>query len=181
LENSAYFIQENFRRVTERPLERLSEIGLKEGMIFLDVGCTLGFYSFCAASIVGEKGLVYALDMNPNLIEYVKNKAERKRMKNIKTFVANAQETGLPPESVDMVFLHLVLHDIEDKPVAIREFNRILKRSGRLVIDEEDVMPLDMVRKLAEDSGFTFSECLRKTIQIFEKTEKQYQQTRNTQ
>jgi ubiquinone/menaquinone biosynthesis C-methylase UbiE len=165
---------ENFRRVTERPLERLSEMGLKEGMTFLDVGCTLGFYSFYAASIVGEKGLVYALDINPNLIKYVKNKAGRKRIKNIRTFVANAQETGLPPKSVDMVFLHLVLHDIEDKPAAIREFDRILKKSGRLVIDEESAMPLGMVRKLAEDSGFTFCECLRKTIQIFEKTEKQY-------
>lgn len=87
---------EKFRKVSERPLERLSEIGLKEGMAFLDVGCTLGFYSFYASSIVKETGVVYALDIDPCFIEYVKSKAEKRGIKNIKTIVANAQGTGLP-------------------------------------------------------------------------------------
>jgi len=160
---------ENFRKVSEHPLERLNEIGLKDGMTFLDIGCTLGFYSFHASSVVGENGQVYALDINPEFIEYLKDKAERKGVKNIKTIVADARETGLPSESVDIVFLHLVLHDVDDKPAAIKEFNRILKKNGRLVIDEENVMSLHLVRKLAEDSGLKFIECLRKTIQIFEK------------
>jgi len=160
---------EKFRKFSEHPQERLTEIGLNEGMTFLDVGCSLGFYSFYASSIVGEKGLVYALDINPEFIEYVKNKVKRKEIENIKTIVANAQETGLPPRSVDIVFLHLVLHDVKDKPVAIREFNRVLKGNGKLVIDEENVMPLDLIRKLAEDSSFRLSKCSRKSIQIFEK------------
>lgn len=160
---------ERLRKFSEHPQEMLAEIGLKEGMTFLDVGCSLGFYSFYASFIVGKKGLVYALDVNPEFIEYVKNKAKRKEIENIKTIVANAQKTGLTPESVDIVFLHLVLHDIEDKPAAIREFKRVLKNNGKLVIDEENVIPLDLIRKLAEDSGFRLSKRLRKTIQIFEK------------
>jgi ubiquinone/menaquinone biosynthesis C-methylase UbiE len=83
--------------------------------------------------------------------------------------VANAQETGLPSESVDVVFLHLVLHDIEDKSAAIKEFKRVLKSHGKLVIDEENVMPHDLIRRLAEDSGFILSKHSRKTTQIFEK------------
>lgn len=160
---------EKFRKVSEHPLEGLTEIGLKEGMIFLDVGCTLGFYSFYASSIVGEKGLVYALDINQDLISYVTNRARRREIRNIRTILANAQETGLPPESFDMVFLHLVLHDIENKHVAIKEFSRILKVSGKLVIDEENVMHPYLVKKLTEGSGFTFSKRLRRTIQIFDK------------
>lgn len=160
---------ENFRKFSEHPLERLNEIGLKEKMTFLDIGCSLGFYSFYASSIVGEKGLVYALDMSPDFVEYVKNKADKKEIKNIKTIVSDAQKTGLPSESVDMVFLHLVLHDIQDKPAVMREFNRILKKNGRLVVDEENLMPLDSIRELAEDSAFIFVKCVRKTIQVFEK------------
>ena len=160
---------ERFRKFSGHPQERLAEIGLKEGMTFLDIGCALGFYSFYASSIIGKMGFVYALDVNPEFIEYVKNKAKRKEIKNIKTMVANAQETGLTPESVDIVFLHLVLHDIEDQTAAIREFNRVLKSHRKLVIDEENVMPLDLIRRLAEDSGFRLSKRLRKTIQIFEK------------
>lgn len=160
---------EKFRRFSEHPHDRLAEIGLDEEMTFLDVGCSLGFYSFYASSIVREKGLVYALDVNPEFIEHVENKARRKEIENIKPIVANAQKTGLPPRSVDIVFLHLVLHDIEDKPATIKEFKRVLKNHGKLVIDEENVMPLDLIRRLAEDSGFRLSKCLRKTIQIFEK------------
>ena len=162
---------ENFRKVTEHPLERLTEIGLKEGMTFLDIGCALGFYSFYASSIVGERGLVYALDVNPNFIEHIKNRAVKKGIKIIRTVIANAQQTSLPPKSVDIVFLHLVLHAIKDKPAAIREFDRILKPNGRLVIDEENVMPLSSIRKMVEESNFRFSNCLRKTVQIFEKME----------
>jgi len=162
---------EKFRKFSEHPLERLIEIGLKEGMTFLDVGCTLGFYSFYASSIVGERGLVYALDINPDFTAYIENKARRKGIKNIQTIVANAQETSLLSESIDMVFLHLVLHNIEDKHAAIQEFNRILKADGKLVIDEENVLPLELIRKLAKDSGFMFSKRSRKNMQIFEKKE----------
>lgn len=161
---------EKFRKLSEKPEERLHEIGLQKRMTFLDVGCTLGFYSFPAASIVGKKGLVYALDLDPDFTEYVSRKAKNKEIEHLKTIVASARDTGLSPESVDIVFLHLVFHDIEDKPKAIREFNRILKSTGRLVIDEENVMPLDTVQKLVEEAGFRFSQTLRKTIQIFEKT-----------
>lgn len=114
---------EKFRKFFERPRERLAEIGLGEGMVLVDVGCTLGFYSFPAASIVGGKGFVYALDIDPEVIKYVANKAEKKEISNIKPVMASANETGLPESSVDIVFLHLVLHNIEDKSAAIREFN----------------------------------------------------------
>ena len=160
---------ENFRRSSEHPLERLTEIGLEEGMAFLDVGCSLGFYSFCAASIVGEKGLVYALDINSDFVDYISNKAEKKGIRHIKTIMAKAEETSLPQGSIDFVFLHLVLHDIKDKPKAIKEFSPILKKRGKLVIDEENVMPLNLIRELVEDSGFRFSKHLRKTIQVFER------------
>jgi ubiquinone/menaquinone biosynthesis C-methylase UbiE len=158
-----------FRKFSEHPLERLAEIGLKEGMTFLDVGCALGFYSFYASYIVGKKGFIYALDVNPKFVECVENKAKRRKIENVKTIAANALKTGLPSGSIDIVFLHLVLHDIEDKSTAIKEFNRVLKSHGKLVIDEENVMPLDVIRKLAEDSGFILSKRLRKTSQVFEK------------
>jgi len=164
---------EPFRKLAERPVERLIEIGLKEGMTFLDVGCSLGFYSFYASSIVGEKGQVHALDENSEFVDYFRNKAQRKGIQNVNALVANAQETGLPSESVDVVFLHLVLHDVKDKLTAMKEFDRILKKNGKLVIDEENVMPLDHIKEMAENSGFRLTKCQRKTMQIFEKAEKQ--------
>jgi len=67
-----------------------------DGKIFLDVECALGFYSFPASSIVREKGLVYALDMNPALIGYLTNKARKQGIQNIKPITANVEKTDLP-------------------------------------------------------------------------------------
>jgi ubiquinone/menaquinone biosynthesis C-methylase UbiE len=160
---------DRFRKFSEHPSDRLREIGLTEGMTFLDVGCTLGFYSFVASSIVGEKGRVYALDINPALIDYVANRTRKEGIKNIKPIVTNAENTRLLQESVDMVFLHLVLHDIKNKHEALQEFYRVLKKGGKLVIDEETTIPLDEIKKLVEDNGFTFLNRLRKTVQVFRK------------
>jgi ubiquinone/menaquinone biosynthesis C-methylase UbiE len=162
-------IIDKLRTISENPHKKLQEIGVKEGMVFLDVGCTLGFYSFPASQLVGENGLVYALDINSQFLQRIENKARKTGRSNIKTIKADACETGLPNASVDTVFLHLVLHDIKDKEAAIKDFYRISKKQGRLVIDEENIMPLEDIKKLAEDAGFTFSKHLYKTIQTFQK------------
>ena len=162
---------DKFRKFTEHPLERLEEIGLKEGMTFLDVGCSLGFYSFPAASLVGDSGTVYALDIKESLVKHVQEKIARLRIKNMKPIVANAERTGLAERSVDIVFVHLVLHDIDDQQAALEEFHRVLRPRGKLAVDEEHAMLPDLVRELAESSGFKLSEMLRNTIQVFEKTE----------
>jgi ubiquinone/menaquinone biosynthesis C-methylase UbiE len=162
---------DKFRKLTEHPLKRLEEIGLKEGMTFLDVGCSLGFYSFPAASLVGDSGTVYALDIKEGLIKHVQENIARLKIKNMKPIVANAERTGLAERSVDIVFVHLVLHDIDDQQAAVEEFYRVLRPPGKLVVDEEHAMLPELVRVLVESSGFRLLETLRNTIQVFEKIE----------
>jgi ubiquinone/menaquinone biosynthesis C-methylase UbiE len=157
------------RWIFENPRGRLQEIGIREGIRFLDVGCNLGFYSFPASLLVGGTGLVYALDIDPDCLNWIASKAKRIHRSNIRTINADAQRTGLPDENVEIVFVHLVLHDIKDKPAAIKEFYRILKPGNKLVIDEENVMSTEEVRDLAEGGGFEFTGYLHKTIQVFKK------------
>lgn len=162
---------ENSRTSSEQPLQRLEEIGLAEGMTLLDVGCGIGFYSFCASAIVREKGLVHALDRNQKFITHLTEKAKKQNVRNINAVVADAHETGLTSESVDVVFVNQVLHCLEDKPRAVEEFNRVLKRNGKLVVDEKDLIPQGIIRELAEHAGFKFAKSTRETVQVFEKVE----------
>jgi len=164
---------ENSRASREQPLQRLKEIGLAEGMTLLDIGCGIGFYSFYASTIVREKGLIHALDRNQQFIAYLTKKAKRQNIGNIHAVFADAHETGLPSESVDVVFINQVLHCLEDKPRAVKEFNRVLKKNGKLAVDEKDLIPLSTVRELAEQAGFKFTKSLRETVQVFEKVEMQ--------
>jgi ubiquinone/menaquinone biosynthesis C-methylase UbiE len=94
---------------------------------------------------------------------------EKKESKTSNPIVTNAENTRLLQESVDIVFLHLVLYDIKNKHEALKKFYRVLKKGGKLVIDEETTIPLDEIKKLVEDNGFTFLNRLRKTVQVFRK------------
>jgi len=60
------------RKKWQDPDAILSEIGLEPGMIFTDLGCGEGFFALPAARIVGEAGRVYALDINAEAIEHLK-------------------------------------------------------------------------------------------------------------
>jgi len=160
---------DTFREYSERPLERLRDIGLREGMAFLDVGCGLGFYSFAASQIVGDNGVVYALDIDSEYLQHVCEKARRFGMTNIRSRNADATATGLPHACVDIVFVHLVLHDIEDKPAAMMEFSRVLKPGGTLAIDEEGATPVEDIKALAERCRFAPPRMLPRTMLVFKK------------
>lgn len=105
--------------------------GVKSGDVFLDFGCGLGFSTLPAAEIVGEQGVIYALDIHSLAIDTVRRKAEKKGLGNIKT-ILSGQETGISGESVDIAFLLNVLPMIKDRSGVVKEIYRVLKPSGSL-------------------------------------------------
>ncbi|MHA2013434.1 MAG: class I SAM-dependent methyltransferase, partial [Candidatus Helarchaeota archaeon] len=110
-------------------------LNIKKGSIILDYGCGPGSFSIAAAQLVGNTGKVYALDILPIAIEYVKKKAERKKLTNIETIISNC-DTGLNDGSVDIIFLFDILHDLKDPNKIITELFRILKVNGILSISD---------------------------------------------
>ncbi len=115
-------------------LRKWQEIDLvQEGQTFLDYGCGTGCFAIPAAKIVGAAGKVYALDCFPRQLEVVTRKSRRKALANIETILSDG-ETGLPDESVDVVWMCDVLHEIPEKRAVLVELRRVLKNSGVLAI-----------------------------------------------
>lgn len=117
-----------------------SELKLKEGQIFLDMGCGAGDYAIQAAEILGDSGVVYALDMWKEFISHLEEEADSNGLKNIKGIVGDITDK-LPIEdsSVDVCFIATVLHSIDFAKAQKNLFNeirRVLKPSGRLAIIE---------------------------------------------
>jgi len=77
--------------------------GAKKGDVILDYGCGIGFNTIPAAEIVGEEGMVYALDIQPLAIKSVQKQIRKKGLKNIKTILSDLN-TRLPDKSVDIVY-----------------------------------------------------------------------------
>jgi ubiquinone/menaquinone biosynthesis C-methylase UbiE len=102
-------------------------------MVFMDIGCGDGFFTIPAAQLVGEKGMVYAVDIDVAAVEKLKDKAAEKGLKNITAKVGAAEETVFCTECADIVFYSRVLHDFRDPAKVLRNAKRMLKPAGRLV------------------------------------------------
>lgn len=116
------------------------KLELKCGEVFLDMGCGAGDYTIHAAKILGNSGVVYALDLWEELIRNLLEEADNNKLKNIKAIVTDITDK-LPIEdnSVDICFIATVLHSIDLGNIKENLFNevyRVLKPRGRLAIIE---------------------------------------------
>jgi len=141
------------------PYRILDEAGLKEAQRVLEIGCGPGFFTLAAAKIVGEKGKVFALDVNPVAIEDVQRKIEARGLKNVETLLCDAGKTGLPDESVDVAFLFGVIHDIDGLDTVVREMHRVLKGEGVLVMQKPSQWSeKKLLQPMTENSLFLLKE-----------------------
>ena len=145
------------RSLFKKPERVLREMGLQKGQTVLDYGCGIGSFSITAAKLVGDDGVVYALDNQPLAIKAVEKKIKKKRISNVKT-ILSARETGLPDESVDVVLLYDVFQMISDKEKLLEELHRVLKSGGILFATAEHLDPKDFMNIFARGNLFTLVE-----------------------
>jgi ubiquinone/menaquinone biosynthesis C-methylase UbiE len=117
-----------------------SVLALKEGDSFLDIGCGPGDFAVHAAGIVGESGVVYALDRQEDMIDTLKYKADSRGLKNIRAIVADVSTT-LPVEDdcIEVCLLATVLHALgpaADRDRLFEEMRRVLRPDGRVAVVE---------------------------------------------
>jgi ubiquinone/menaquinone biosynthesis C-methylase UbiE len=115
------------------PKLNLESIGLRAGMVFMDIGCGYGFFTIPAAQIVGEQGKVYAVDVSASAINTLKHEAAEKGLKNVTAKVGAAEETVFCEACADIVFYSIVLHDFRDPAKVLQNAGQMLKPTGTLV------------------------------------------------
>jgi ubiquinone/menaquinone biosynthesis C-methylase UbiE len=115
------------------PEINLESLGLRAGMVFMDIGCGSGFFTIPAAQIVGEQGKVYAVDTDASAINRLKREAAEKGLKNVTATVGAAEETVFCVACADIVFYSIVLHDFRDPAKVLQNAKRMIKPDGKLV------------------------------------------------
>ena len=142
--------------IFRNPYKLLKAAGLKQGQKVLEVGCGPGFFTIPAAKIVGNEGVVYAVDVHPLAIERVKEKIEKEGIKNIKPILANASDTGLPDRSIDLAFLFGLQYVAGGLGNVIAEIYRILKPGGVLSFEKTRGSEKKLIEEV-ERGGFIYS------------------------
>jgi ubiquinone/menaquinone biosynthesis C-methylase UbiE len=131
--HGSFSLEEKVRLSWYNPRAILKEIGLHEGMVFMDIGCADGYFSILASEMVGKKGKVFALDVDSQGIARLSQKAKERNLLNIETRVGRAEDVVLCNHCADVVFYSMVLHDFVDPMQVLRNAKKMLKNSGILV------------------------------------------------
>jgi ubiquinone/menaquinone biosynthesis C-methylase UbiE len=146
-------------------IKRVMEIlGIAPGKSVADIGAGSGWFTVRAARRVGEGGMVYAVDINPEAIRYVDERARKEKLQNIKTILGKGDNPLLPPASVDAVLLLKTYHEVA-QPVALLQNLRKALRAGARVgfIDrngngEDHGVGRDVVIREAKEAGYQLKE-----------------------
>ena len=154
--------------LVRNPYKPLKAAGLDEGQKVIEVGCGPGFLTIPAARIVGDEGLVYAVDAHPLAIERVKEKIKREGIKNLKPLLANASDTGISDGSIDLAFLFGLRYVSGGLANVLRELHRVLKSGGTLSFEKTRGSEEDLIRDV-ELVGFAYSGKQGRTF-LFRKT-----------
>lgn len=151
------------------PAKNIEQFSLGKGSYVADFGTGSGFYAFAAAEVVGNTGKVYAIDVQRDLLNKIKNEAENRHLKNIEVIWADLEHLGgtkLRDNSMDAIIVANLFFQLENKDNACVEIKRILKNNGRvLFVDwsssfnnmgphKDQIFSKDAAEKLFEKHGF---------------------------
>ena len=146
----------------------LEDVGIEAGQIVLDFGCGSGTYTVPAARIVGDKGKVYALDKDSEVLDKLTQRAQSVGLDNIERMDTHGElKIGLADGSVDVVLLFDVLHSYyfprpEDRRKLLDEVHRICKADALVLVYPEHME--STVREEMEKASFRLKSEFQGTI-----------------
>lgn len=119
-------------------LRMLRDAGVGSGMKVLDVGSGAGDVAFAAAQIAGPEGSVVGVDVNPDILEVARGRAEQAGHTNIQFIAGDARTLDLSPD-FDAVVGRLVLMYLADPAVALKQFVAHLRPGGIVAFQEAEL------------------------------------------
>ena len=131
--NYIHSLEEPRRVEWQKPDEVIAKLGLKPGEAVADLGAGSGYFTMLLSKAVGPQGKVYAIDILPEMLDYIRQRAQMGKVKNIELVQALPHDPKLPPASVDMIFICDTLHHISNRDTYYPLLTKALRRGGRLV------------------------------------------------
>ena len=123
------------REQWQKPDQIMDALGIADGSIVADLGAGGGWFTTRLARRVGPNGLVYAEDIQPQMIEAIGARIQRENLLNVRTVLGIAQDPRLP-RGIDAVVIVDAYHEMEDPVTLLKNVERSLKPQGRIgVVD----------------------------------------------
>jgi SAM-dependent methyltransferase len=139
-------------------------LGITPGKTVADIGAGSGWFTVRAARRVGEGGVVYAVDINPEAIRYIGERAQKEQLHNVKTILGKPDDPLLPAGAVDSVLLLKTYHEVAEPVALLRKLRASLRAGARIgIIDrngngEDHGVGRDVVLHEAAQAGYRLLE-----------------------
>jgi ubiquinone/menaquinone biosynthesis C-methylase UbiE len=153
-----FVLNSRLRRRYRAPAATLRRIGLRPGMRALELGPGVGLFTAEAARLLGDGGLLLALDLQMGMLRPLSRLAREAGLANTALGAAEAGWLPLPDASIDLAFLFAVLPMLPDKRRALAELRRVLRPGGILAVGEDlvepEYVPAWLIRRWCRRAGF---------------------------
>ena len=156
------------REAWQRPELIMDALGIGDGSVVADLGAGGGWFTVRLAKRVGPNGVVFAEDIQPQMIEAIQRRVQREGLRNVTTVLGAADHPSLPQDQLDAALMVETFYEVEDRHSLLTNVRAALKPAGRLGIVEyrtdgggpgpppEQRLPPTQVIRSVETAGFRF-------------------------
>lgn len=143
----------NKREREEGATRMRAALALKPGMVVCDMGSGNGYHTLPIAREVAPNGRVFAVDIQPEMLEMLKERAAAQEIANIECIVGEVHDPRLPENSCDLILLVDVYHEFSHPEEMLASIRRALKPEGHLVLvefrAEDESVPIKPEHKMS--------------------------------
>lgn len=129
------------REVWQKPERIMDSLGIADGAKVADVGAGGGWFTVRLARRVGPNGIVYAQDVQPQMLEAIERRVAKENLRNVRYVRGTPTDPMLPADSLDSVLIVETFHEIQsgNPRLFLENVRRALKEGGRVgVVDYKE-------------------------------------------
>jgi SAM-dependent methyltransferase len=153
----AEWLLRDTREDEEHVKELLGCLGVEAGDVVCDFGSGVGVHALPLAGLVGETGKVIAVDIQPQMLRMLEERAAEAGISGIETVSNGPASTGLAPDSVDLILLVDVYHELSHPEPVLAGLRRSLKAGGRVALvefrGEDPAVPIKPEHKMTREQA----------------------------
>ena len=134
--HGAAWLERADREDEQRPAEVIRAMGLKDGDVVADLGCGTGWFARRLARVVAPRGKVYAIDIQPEMLDLLRGYVEKEGVANVEPVLGTETDTKVPPGSLDWILMVDVYHEFQQPKAMLDAIRRSLKPTGKVALVE---------------------------------------------
>jgi ubiquinone/menaquinone biosynthesis C-methylase UbiE len=151
---AADWLERSQREEEEKTDLLVKSLPLGAGEVVADIGAGSGYFEARLSRIVGAKGTVLAVDIQPEMLDLLTNKLAAAKITNVKPILGAIDDPKLPTNAVDLVFMVDVYHEFSHPFEMMQNICKSLKPGGRVAFvefrGEDPEVPIKPLHKMTE-------------------------------